>query len=259
MPTICPLLIHLFYKKKTKHIQEALCACGWTDAANLTQQDASEAFTFITGTLGLPLLTLKMDIYHTGKEDVNDDHKTINERLLEVAIPEESGENSSVTLESCLEAYFNNKIEVKRHMHRMSTVQKIKSEPKVETIHIEATEVSSQPSSPITDISESRLNSPTLINTEKRSNSIFNERVTDIDGRINADTEDAISAKGRPRKGSLRKEVLMPAWQFFRLIRMCSSLTTHGNVLILMKLGTLKKCQHPTIKSLRILHLKDQF
>ena len=204
---------------KTKHIQEALCACGWSDAANLTQQDSSEAFTFITGKLGLPLLTLKMDIYHTGKEDMNDDHKTINERLLEVAIPENSDDNSSVTLESCLEAYFNNRIEVKRHMHRMSTVQKLKSEPKDETVHIEAIEVSSQPSSPVTEIADNHLKSARPMSIQSRNNSIFSERYADDDGNPDASAEEAVAAKGRPRKGSLRKEVLMPAWQFFRLIR----------------------------------------
>ena len=96
-------------------IQIALSECGWTDAAELRQQDASEAFTFITGRLELPLLTLKMDIYHTGKEDENDDHKYINERLLDVAIPELE-EGKVITLEDCLEEYFNNRIEVRRYL-----------------------------------------------------------------------------------------------------------------------------------------------
>lgn len=97
-------------------MQEALSECGWPEAANLCQQDASEAFTFVTEKLELPLLTLKMDIYHTGKEDVADDHKFINERLLEVAIPPEHEDGTAITLEECLEAYFNNKIEVKRYL-----------------------------------------------------------------------------------------------------------------------------------------------
>ena len=151
---------------------------------------------------------------------MDDDHKTINERLLEVAIPEESGEYPSVTLESCLEAYFNNRIEVKRHMHRMSNVQKFKSESKADIIHVEATELSSQPSSPISEVSKSRVDSASSTYMQRRNNSIFNERYQDVGEDRNESTEDAISAKGRPRKGSLRKEVLMPAWQFFRLIRM---------------------------------------
>lgn len=160
-----------------------------------------------------------MDIYHTGKEDLNDDHRTINERLLEVAIPEESEDKSSVTLESCLEAYFNNRIEVKRYMHRMSTVQKFRSEPKNETVHIEAVEVSSQPSSPVTEKQNSHLNAARPMSMHSRNNSIFSERYADNDESTDTNTEEAVVAKGRPRKGSLRKEVLMPAWQFFRLIR----------------------------------------
>ena len=49
----------------------------------------------------MPLLTLKMDIYHTGREDKEDDHKFVNERLLEVAIPEPE-EGRVITLEDCL-------------------------------------------------------------------------------------------------------------------------------------------------------------
>ncbi|KKY20553.1 putative ubiquitin c-terminal hydrolase family protein [Diplodia seriata] len=109
----------------TKHLQEALAQCGWEDAAQLNQQDASEAFTFITGQLELPLLTLKMDIYHTGKEDVADDHRFVNERLLEVAIPEDNPHSDEpIKLEECLEIYFNNRIEVRRHLERRSTLQK---------------------------------------------------------------------------------------------------------------------------------------
>ena len=67
-------------------MQAALAECGWSAAAEHEQQDTSEAFSFITGQLELPLLTLKMDLYHTGKEDPNDDHKFVNERLLEVAV-----------------------------------------------------------------------------------------------------------------------------------------------------------------------------
>jgi len=70
-------------------LQEALAACGWEEAAQVCQQDTSEAFGFITEKLQLPLLTMEMDIFHEGKGDVADDHKFINERLLEVAIPQQ--------------------------------------------------------------------------------------------------------------------------------------------------------------------------
>lgn len=86
-------------------MQEALAACGWKDAAKIEQQDTSEAFSFITEKLELPLLTLKMDIYHTGAEDATDDHKFIHERLLEVAVPDDNGSGRAIQLEDCLESY----------------------------------------------------------------------------------------------------------------------------------------------------------
>jgi hypothetical protein len=75
-----------------------------------------------------------MDVYHTGKED-NDDHRIVRERLLDVAIPEPPEDGSSVNLEDCLESYFNNKIEVKRHLQRRNTIHS-KPVPKVEKAKI---------------------------------------------------------------------------------------------------------------------------
>ena len=72
-----------------------------------------------------------MDIYHTGKEEVNDDHKFVNERLLEVAVPEDPGNGSVITLEDCLETYFNNRIEVRRYLERRNTLQPLRSIPSI--------------------------------------------------------------------------------------------------------------------------------
>lgn len=85
-------------------LQDSIAMCGWKEAANLCQQDASEAFTFITEKLDLPLLTLKMDVAHGGKEAADDDHRFVSERLLNLAIPETS-DGESVKLESCLEGW----------------------------------------------------------------------------------------------------------------------------------------------------------
>lgn len=68
-----------------------------------------------------------MDIYHTGKEEVNDDHKFVNERLLEVAVPEDPGDGSAIALEDCLETYFNSRIEVRRYLERRNTLQPLRS------------------------------------------------------------------------------------------------------------------------------------
>jgi hypothetical protein len=183
-----------------------------------------------------------MDIYHTGREEKEDDHKFVNERLLEVAIPEQDPEEEAdkvITLEDCLETYFNNKIEVKRFLQRQNTIGSIKIGEskeigKGETVHIEtieipeagspmlATPTSLAPDSPITPVTPSR---PTV--NRRRGDSIFSERY-----KLSPDTSPAkafdekrllnemldASSAGRPRSASLRKEVMMPAWQFFSLI-----------------------------------------
>ncbi|KAF2624003.1 ubiquitin C-terminal hydrolase family protein [Macroventuria anomochaeta] len=221
----------------TKHLQGALAECGWEDAANVCQQDASEAFTFITGALELPLLTLKMDIYHTGREDKEDDHKFVNERLLEVAIPEQEGEGT-ITLEDCLETYFNNRIEVKRFLQRQNTIGSVRSTDcetvdgnpeKNETIHVESVELLG-PESPIVSTPISMAPSSPLkpvrpaLDERRRADSIFSQRFKDsedkkFDEKKHLDDMWNNSSSGRPRSASLlRKEVLMPAWQFFSLI-----------------------------------------
>ncbi|KXT01453.1 hypothetical protein AC578_9509 [Pseudocercospora eumusae] len=230
----------------TKHLQNALAECGWEDAARLKQQDPSEAFTFITGQLGLPLLTLKMDLYHTGKEEPQDDHKFINERLLEVAILDEPIEGSSViTLEDCLEHYFNNRIEVKRHLenqrrntlksvelHSMEDPTKVEKEP---GLHVEVAEIApSTTGSPIVQTPISEMSTPITPSYSKdpierirptagrkRGDSIFSQRKVEVSQGW--DPEKTNEDHGAPqevkeRKMSTRTEVLMPAWQFFKLL-----------------------------------------
>lgn len=224
----------------TSYLQSALAECGWEEASMLKQQDPSEAFTFITGQLELPLLTLKMDLYHTGKEDT-DDHKFVNERLLEVALPDQPPEGRSVlTLEDCLEHYFNNRIEVKRHLEaqRRSTLQGTRIEElkndltsympdykKESGMHVEVAEVAETPTAS-TPVSEAPMpKSPTdkLRPTagRKRADSIFSQRKIEITGvdpetLDRKTTNDSLDLKGR--KMSTRTEVLMPAWQFFKLL-----------------------------------------
>ncbi|KAK4969886.1 hypothetical protein LTR66_011622 [Elasticomyces elasticus] len=211
----------------TKHLQEALATCGWQAAAQLSQQDASEAFSFITGQLELPLLTLKMDIFHTGKEDPTDDHKFINERLLEVAIIEQPPEGSKVvTLEHCLENYFNNRVEVKRHLEfqRRNTLQHVKSSEKgfaekLSSMHIETVEVSDEPESPYVESPNKPTTPVRPLSKRKRADSIFSQRRREAHDVEKPKLDDASSlSSGRPRKGSTRTEVLMPAFQFFKLL-----------------------------------------
>lgn len=224
----------------TEHIQRALADCGWKDAARVRQQDPSEAFTFITAQLELPMLTLKMDMYHTGKEDPQDDHKFINERLLEVAILDEAPDGRDViTLEDCLEHYFNNRIEVKRHMEnqRRNTLKsanfaegatKVDKEPGV---HVEVAEVG-----PETPLAQSPAMLTPMVETptppsrleqlrpglgRKRADSIFSQRKVELIGidpndLSRVETSGTMDSQGR--KLSTRTEVLMPAWQFFKLL-----------------------------------------
>ncbi|KAK4569937.1 hypothetical protein LTR86_002907 [Recurvomyces mirabilis] len=216
----------------TWYLQNALAECGWEDAGRLKQQDPSEAFTFITGQLGLPLLTLKMDLYHTGKEDPQDDHKFVNERLLEVAIPDAPEEGSDViTLEQCLEHYFNNRIEVKRHLERrrrdtlkagVSDEGAIQTE-KEPAMHVEVVELA-EASTPIAESPiqfKNPLDKLRPTTGRKRADSIFSQRrveLTGIDPEALTVTDSNAPSDGPLRKMSTRTEVLMPAWQFFKLL-----------------------------------------
>ncbi|EPS34386.1 hypothetical protein PDE_09350 [Penicillium oxalicum 114-2] len=215
----------------TKFLQETLAECGWEDAAKLRQQDASEAFTFITEKLELPLLTLKMDIYHTGKEDASDDHKFINERLLEVAIPPEPADGEVLTLEDCLEAYFNNRIEVKRYMERRNTLSSRSvdslSISKGFSAHVEEVETTptsspAQSTSPLPEkaspwSSISRIGDSMDPRKLSRRDSIVRERFIPDSSDETQEMADS-AASDQPRRGVIRKEVMMPAWQFFSLI-----------------------------------------
>ena len=193
----------------------------------MRQQDASEAFSFITETLALPLLTLKMDIFHTGKEDASDDHKFVNERLLEVAIPEEPADGAVITLEDCLESYFNNRIEVTRYLERRGTL--ISGRPrwavdstKSSASHVEIAEYEeSQPSTPMSALAQNPALPISLTQSRHRAPSIIREHYVSEKGELldsSSPPEKESSQPGRKRAGTLRKEVMMPAWQFFSLI-----------------------------------------
>ena len=206
-----------------------------------------------------------MDIYHTGREDKEDDHKFVNERLLEVAVPEQQGDHI-ICLEDCLETYFNNRIEVKRYLQRQNTIASIKSskdeffekEPtKNEVLHVEAIEVSgsmtpiaSTPTSfgPATPIAPVRPS-----DGRRRADSIFSQRYA---GKLSQENkfdekkhlEDMLdsSSGGRPRSASLlRKEILMPAWQFFSLIRKYLALLLMSRLRV-SQLGTRTTCRRQT-------------
>ncbi|KAG9232767.1 ubiquitin carboxyl-terminal hydrolase-domain-containing protein [Amylocarpus encephaloides] len=208
----------------TGYLQEALAACGWEDAGKLEQQDTSEAFSFITEKLELPLLTLKMDIFHTGKEDDNDDHKFVQERLLEVAVPKESEDGRPIRLEDCLENYFNNQVEVVRRLERSNTRTSTRSalspyidEEGGESTHVEVSELPL--CAPDTPLSTHTPATPISPDGRDRATSIIRRRIVYDDEKEEKSYYDRVDTPTSIRKGSVRKEVLMPAWQFFNLIR----------------------------------------
>ncbi|KAK9458861.1 ubiquitin carboxyl-terminal hydrolase-domain-containing protein [Lipomyces oligophaga] len=101
----------------TAQLRICLAQNGWEEAGKDRQQDTSEAFVFLAEKLAMPLLTLKMDIQHGGKEAAKDDHKLINERLLNVPI-QGGSEDSPIRLEVCLEDYFSDSVVVRREIER---------------------------------------------------------------------------------------------------------------------------------------------
>jgi hypothetical protein len=175
----------------------------------------SEAFGFITGKLDLPLLTLKMDVYHTGKED-RDDHRIVRERLLDVAIPPPPADGSVIRLEDCLEQYFNNKIEVKRHLQRRNTLQSFR--PNEKEMAVDTVEFVDSP----TEQQPTVLDAPTPsrpVELRRRGQSIFGQRQQENGDGDKRAHDDIALRPNRSRASTIRREVLMPAWQFFSLIR----------------------------------------
>ena len=176
------------------------------------------------------MLTLKMDIYHTGKEDADDDHRFVKERLLEVAIPEESTDGSAITLEDCLETYFNSRIEVKRYQeYRRLTLNGTRprisfDSTKGHTAHIESIEVgNSQPSTPLTMAPTDSSFTPSPLRSQSSRQKLPNivqeyyiSEKSDCGSTLN---DDGTGQTNRPRAGSTKKEVTIPAFQFFSLIR----------------------------------------
>lgn len=176
-----------------------------------------------------------MDIYHTGAEDDSDDHKFVHERLLEVAVPPDPGNGRAIQLEDCLENYFNNRVEVVRRLDRSNTFSSVRSgqspsSEKGSSQHLEVTELSwvthDSPTSPILEEPGTPLTPPL---GRARATSLIRRRLVqeDDNGEPLTDSE-AGNTRRSTRKGSIRKEVLMPAWQFFNLIRP-SPFTLHMN------------------------------
>lgn len=228
----------------TEHIQNALAACGWSDASLLEQQDTSEAFAFITETLQLPLLTLQVDLFHQGKRDA-DDHKVVFERLLNLAVPADP-EGKGVKLEDCLEEYFNTRVDVLRDspddkkaadrpadsaatsvlgprntirvVTDMGDEERDEAYDKVENLtplQRRWTNIESPASSSSTPTRERPVTRPS---PRTRSTSIIQRVVLDAEGKPTDADASTLLQKVRRQGSTVVKAVTIPAWQFFRLI-----------------------------------------
>ncbi|KAH8664088.1 ubiquitin carboxyl-terminal hydrolase-domain-containing protein [Xylariales sp. PMI_506] len=244
----------------TELIQEALAACGWSDARRVEQQDTSEAFAFITETLQLPLLPLQVDLFHQGKND-EADHKVVYERLLNLAVPPDT-EGKGIKLEDCLEEYFNSQVDVHRDSFEDGKGGKRSIQTPVPLTPI----VSEPPSTPrstirlVTDEDDKECSSPTALEVENsqmaplerrwtenpatrpsssqtptsptrphrsRTESIIQRVVLDEQGKP-TEADAASLFERAKRKASVVKAVTIPAWQFFRLIPNPSIIAWHS-------------------------------
>ncbi|KAH6626434.1 ubiquitin carboxyl-terminal hydrolase-domain-containing protein [Chaetomium sp. MPI-SDFR-AT-0129] len=225
----------LIHADMTEHIQLALAECGWKDAALLEQQDTSEAFAFIADALSLPLLALQMDLFHQGKGDV-DDHKVVHERFLNLPVPPDT-DGKGIKLEDCMEAYFNNRVDVLRDsleekksidrppLTSQTTIRMVPEDddetPRAEdenvqlqrrwTTHGALMQSPTSSSSPDFVPSSSRTRSTSII-----QRFVVNEKSSETSS---ADAETKSLLQRAKRTGStVVKAVTIPAWQFYRLI-----------------------------------------
>ena len=185
----------------------------------------------------LPLLTLQVDLFHHGKGDV-DDHKVVHERLLNLAVPPDP-DGKGIKLEDCLEEYFNNKVDVLRD----SPEEKKASLTPLNTIRVVAEEDEEKPADQAEQVENTQIVQPWIAQTSlaespisatpssakfpdvpsilrNRSTSII-QRIVVPDGEHVPDAEPTSLLQKAKRTGStVVKAVTIPAWQFFKLIRM---------------------------------------
>jgi hypothetical protein len=227
-------------------IQEALAECDWKEARLLEQQDTSEAFNFITDKLELPLLSLKVDLYHQGKADEEDDHKVVYERLLCLGVPPDPS-GKGIKLEDCLEEYFNSQVDVKRvnsdekpsprHERRLanrSTIRVVTEEEaglgadQVVDSPVQMSPSQRRSTTPTipSQVSDDVAPSGSRPSPRKRAASVIQRVVLDEEGRAKSVTDVSRTTlqKAVGRGSTVVKAMTIPAWQFFRLMRKLCSL-----------------------------------
>ncbi|WPK26685.1 hypothetical protein PUMCH_004045 [Australozyma saopauloensis] len=210
----------------TTDLSQAICEClaalGFTEATSHRQQDCAPLFEFLTETLAMPLLTFRVEIQHSGKHD-DDDRRYSKERILFVSVPEPASDEDhtpdSITLEECLEHYFNNSISVKRELQRRATLD---SQPSLPEGEIARQSVGAKDFPTLDRVrrgmaessSDSKLSSNRM-STAKEEHSVLTTRSSQVRVRTRSSTLSIWSINSFENKS---QEVMLPAWMLLRLL-----------------------------------------
>lgn len=210
----------------TTDISQAICEClaalGFTEATSHKQQDCAPLFEFLTETLAMPLLTFRVEIQHLGKHD-DDDRRYSKERILFVSVPdaitEDESQSEEITLEECLEHYFNNSISVKRELQRRATLDSLQYLPLPlgdVTIRSNGSVDYTTSESFSRNLSEqSSKPSPLTPTPEKPDGLPSNARSSQVRIRTRSSTLSVWSINSVENQN---KEVMLPAWMLLRLL-----------------------------------------
>lgn len=221
----------------TTDISARICEClgklGFSEAISHRQQDCAPLFEFLTETLAMPLLTFRVEIQHSGKQD-DDDTKYLKERVLFVSIPDDNPEpvkaanthvedgsglssasnDDVVLLEECLEHYFNNLISVKRELQRRATMDGAQRPSVVqEGIELGVPAENSPSDSPVArPEARNAKRSDSSLSFAKATTASSNSRVQVRTRSSTLSIWSISSVESKPR------EVMLPAWMLLRLL-----------------------------------------
>lgn len=175
-----------------------------------------------------------MDLFHQGKGDV-DDHKVVHERCLNLPVPPDT-EGKGIKLEDCMEAYFNNKVDVLRDsLEEKKSADKFATLSPQSTIHVvhedeaEASQESTEnpqlqrrwtTQGPIVQSPVSAPDSdpgPRARSTSIIQRIVVNEKATT--GSPPDPETRSLLQRAKRTGSSVVKAITIPAWQFYRLIR----------------------------------------
>ncbi|GMG56139.1 unnamed protein product [Ambrosiozyma monospora] len=101
-----------------------LSSLGCDLTLSYTQQDSLQLYEFLAECLSLPLITIKLDIIHSGKLNVKDDLRLIEERALLISVPTDINYNTIAEDGSSSESRSNSKADGKPAEPDQSNVDK---------------------------------------------------------------------------------------------------------------------------------------